>query len=197
MGIRNLSSASAVTGAKKNKVWDQSTYVSRPGFDLIGRVTVGSTSMTSIVFSGIPQNYQSLQLRMILRSNLAANAYSAMMRLNSDSGSNYAYHILYGNGTSALATAGSSTNAPYLLYTQGTSTSNVFAADVVDILDAFNTSKYKTIRSLGGSDANGAGAISLSSALWQNTNAITSISISTNGYGDFVQYTTVALYGVK
>jgi hypothetical protein len=167
-------------------------------FESIATVTVGAGGATTISFSSISTStYTHLQLRMILRSNLAANAYSAMMRLNSDSGSNYAYHILYGNGTSALATAGSSTNAPYLLYTQGTSTSNVFAADVVDILDAFNTSKYKTIRNLGGSDANGAGAISLSSALWQNTNAITDISISTNGYGDFLQYSQVALYGVK
>ena len=197
MGIRNLSSASAVTGAKKNKVWDQSTYVSRPGFDLIGRVTVGSTSMTSIVFSGIPQNYQSLQLRMILRSNYAANIYSAMMRLNSDTGSNYTYHILQGNGTSVSVTSGSSTSTPYVLNTQGTSTSNVFAPNIVDILDAFNTSKYKTVRVLGGSDVNGSGTVALSSALWQSTNAITSISISTNGYGDFLQYSTAALYGVK
>ena len=167
-------------------------------FESIATVTVGAGGATTISFSSISTStYTHLQLRMILRSNLAANAYSAMMRLNSDSGSNYAYHVLYGNGTSALAAAGSSTNAPYLLYTQGTSTSNVFAADVVDILDAFNTSKYKTIRSLGGSDANGAGTVALSSALWQNTNAITDISISTNGYGDFLQYTQIALYGVK
>ena len=85
----------------------------------------------------------------------------------------------------------------YVLETCGTSTSNVFAPNIVDILDAFNTSKYKTIRALGGVDANGSGGIALSSALWQNTNAITDISISTNGYGDFLQYSTAALYGVK
>ena len=80
---------------------------------------------------------------------------------------------------------------------QGNSTSNVFASNVVDILDAFNTSKYKTIRNLNGDDTNGSGIIALASGLWQNTNAITSISISTNGYGDFSQYSHVALYGIK
>jgi hypothetical protein len=52
------------------------------------------------------------------------------------------------------------------------------------------------MRGLVGNDFNGSGEIQLSSSLWQNTNAITSIKI----YGsdqNFGQYSQIALYGIK
>ena len=76
---------------------------------------------------------------------------------------------------------------------------NVFGVGVIDILDAFNTSKYKTVRFLDGYDNNGSGLVALRSGLWQSTNAITDITVAPENFGGttYKQYSTFALYGVK
>ena len=58
-------------------------------------------------------------------------------------------------------------------------------------------SKYKTQRTLGGYDNNGAGVVGLSSGVWMNTNAVTSITFVPGGGTNFVQYSSFALYGIK
>jgi hypothetical protein len=68
-------------------------------------------------------------------------------------------------------------------------------ATVTDIIDYANTNKYKTLRSLGGTDRNGTGEIQLASGLWMNTTAISSIQITTGA--NFTTTTQFALYGVK
>ena len=79
-----------------------------------------------------------------------------------------------------------------------TSTASVFGGIVIDLLDYSNTNKYKTLRSLGGWDANGSGRIILNSGLWGNSgSAISSIDIVTSTGNNFVQYSTFALYGIK
>jgi hypothetical protein len=104
---------------------------------------------------------------------------------------------LLGNGASTSASGNASNSIAYVLNTSGTTTSNIFVANIVDILDYTNTNKYKTLRSLSGGDYNGSGAIALTSSVWLNTAAITTITISTGGYGDLLQYSSFALYGIK
>ena len=74
---------------------------------------------------------------------------------------------------------------------------NVFGAFVLDLLDYANTSKYKTIRELGGCDNNGDGDIFFNSGLWQSTSAVTSLTFTVGGGTLFSQYTQYALYGIK
>jgi hypothetical protein len=167
-------------------------------FESIATATVGSGGTTTITFSSIPQTYAHLQIRIFARANLAANVFSIGTRYNSDSGTNYVYHAMYGQGSSALAGSATSVNYDYAGLVMGTNPSNNFAADVFDILDYKNTNKFKTTRNLGGGDVNGAGGFPMfASSLWQNTSAINSISISTAGFGDFLQYSHFALYGIK
>jgi hypothetical protein len=119
------------------------------------------------------------------------------MRFNSDSGSNYAFHSLIGQGTAASAEGYAS--QPQIGYPQQANaslTASIFSSNVVDILDYSNTSKYKTARILGGFDANGSGYLALNSGLWQNTNAITDLTLFLIN-GSFAQYSTFVLYGVK
>jgi hypothetical protein len=72
----------------------------------------------------------------------------------------------------------------------------LFGTVIIDILDYANTNKYKTQRSLGGNDRNGAGYIDFSSGNWRNTNAITSIDIKALYGTGFAQYSHFALYGI-
>jgi len=81
----------------------------------------------------------------------------------------------------------------YLPLVQGSTTSGF--GGVTDILDYASTNKNKTVRTLGGFDANGSGYVNLTSNLWSNTAAINTITI--NAVGTFNQYSQFSLYGIK
>ena len=161
-------------------------------YESIATVTVGSGGSSTITFSSIPSTYKHLQIRGI---NLSSSSLTDVrLRFNSDSGSNYKYHLLYGDGSSAAAGAYSATYITMALGSIGTDKPSV---SVTDILDYGSTSKTKTIRLLNGTDGNGSGYIVLYSGLWYATPAaITQIDISPNS-GTFNQYTQYALYGIK
>ena len=167
-------------------------------YESIATTTVGSGGTSTITFSSIPGTYKHLQIRMIGRSSRSANDGYAVVRFNSDTGSNYSYHSLAGNGTAASAGGSGSVNYPTLLYFPAASRSaNIFGVAVLDLLDYQNTNKNKTIRVLDGYDSNGAGWIELGSGAWYNTNAITSITITEFNGQNFAQYSHAALYGIK
>ena len=159
-------------------------------FESIATVSVGSGGAANVEFTSIPATYAHLQIRGIAR----ADGNSATIQFNSDTGSNYAYHGFYGDGSSVTAFSGTSQTKSDILITA--SGANIFSATVLDILDYANTNKYKTTRSLSGTDANGSGFLTLVSGLWMNTNAITSIKL-TPFAGNFAQYSHFALYGIK
>ena len=76
--------------------------------------------------------------------------------------------------------------------------SSAFGPLVFDVLDYADTNKYKTGRSLFGSDGNGSGWIMLSSGNWRNTAAITTIQLRPSAGGNtFVTNSSFALYGIK
>ena len=167
-------------------------------YSSIQTVTVGSGGASSITFSSIPSTYTHLQIRGIGRGTTSFSAgLSLYMQFNGDTGSNYVAHQLYGDGSTAGAQASTSrTNTgAFQVFADSSAGSNVFGDVVADILDYSNTNKNKTVRVLGGFDNNGNGRVSLNSSLWLNTNAISSIVITTDG--NLVQYSSFALYGVK
>ena len=161
-------------------------------YDSIATTTVGAGGAASVTFSSIPQTYTHLQIRYFGN----AGSSDTFFRLNGDTGSNYTRHYLYGSGSSAAAGASLSQTSGSLGYVATTANTNIFGASVFDILDYTNSNKYTTTRSLTGYDANGSGLIVLYSGLWLNTAAVTSITVLPNS-GNFNQYTSVALYGIK
>lgn len=169
-------------------------------YDSIATVT-GNTSST-ITFSNISQDYKHLQLRCILRSDVSG--YSTLnytLRVGNgsiDSGSNYTYHRLYGNGSSASADGSANESGGLLFATASTAAANIFSTTVLDILDYTNTNKYKTMRSLSGADLNGSGNVFLQSFLWRSTSAINTMSFILGGAGVSTDsYSHFALYGIK
>jgi hypothetical protein len=98
-----------------------------------------------------------------------------------------------------VTVGGSSATESYLRrFATAQSTANVFGAAVLDILDYADTSKNTTFRHLGGFDNNGNGEIWITSGLWANTAAVSSIQIGPDGQNnDLSVYTTLALYGIK
>jgi hypothetical protein len=166
----------------------------------IGTVTVGSGGASSITFSSIPSTYTHLQIRGIGRSSTASSGIVPIYIQLNATGSNHVSHWVYGDGATATATNQSAANLMYAGYAgQNSTTANSFGTSVVDILDYTNTNKYKTVRTLAGTDLNGSGRVGLFSGAWfGSTNAITQIDLYINAGGDsFAQYSSFALYGVK
>lgn len=163
-------------------------------FESIATVTVGAGGASDVTFSSIASTYQHLQIRYLMR-NGSTTTSRMRVQLNSDTGSNYAIHLLEGDGSVAAAAAGASQSNT--LGSASTASSFVgFVGGVIDVLDYANTNKNTTLRSLSGHDRNGAGDISLWSGLWINTAAVTTVRLFIPTF-TFGQYSHFALYGIK
>ena len=166
-------------------------------YESIQTVTLAS-NQASITFSSIPATFKHLQIRALSRTTRAITNDTLGVTFNSDTvASNYARHVLYGDGASAGAVGTTSNND--IGTTAGAScTSGVFGANVIDILDYTNTNKYRTVRYLAGFDNNGSGQVRLGSTLYLGTSAISTILIdAAAGGGNLAQYSSFALYGIK
>jgi hypothetical protein len=166
-------------------------------YESIATTTVGSGGVSSVTFSSIPSTYAHLQIRATVRGGFAGSLEQTKMRFNSNVIS-YSSHWLEGNGSAASAGNSWVDNEVFLRYSPGNgSTASVFGVYIMDILDYANTSKNKVTRTLMGFDANGSGYISLCSGHWNNTAAISSISLVPKDGSSWAQYSSFALYGIK
>jgi hypothetical protein len=163
-------------------------------YESIATVSVGSGGQANIEFTSIPATFTHLQIRGIARTT-SGTSVDFRIRMNSDTGSNYARHSLRSGGASADA-EGNASQVYMWLDRAIPGLANTFGGVVIDILDYANTNKYKTMRGLGGADRNGSGIVSLSSGLWMNTSTVTSLTITLES-GNFAEYSSLALYGIK
>jgi len=163
-------------------------------YELIA-TSAGTGSSSTVTFSSIPAGYKHLQLRITVGVNLAYDqAGTVAIRFNGDAGANYAFHQMAGNGSGVTSTAGTSLNNASFGYLS--IASNVITTGVVDILDAFSTTKNKTLRILNGY-AYTSNNISLRSGLWLNTAAITSVSVVEPDARFWSTRSRFSLYGIK
>jgi hypothetical protein len=161
----------------------------------IASTLVGAGGVNQITFNDIPQTYKHLQIR-LMATTASSGQHNCEVRVNGDIGSNYSTHQMQGNGSSPLAAGQVSTNRFTFAGIMNPTTGFPFAA-VIDFVDYSNTNKFKTMRSINGSDNNAADTqarVGLGSGLWMSTNAITTISLIGGDYG---QYTRASLYGIK
>lgn len=172
------------------------------GFNSIATITMAGGE-TSATFSSIPQTYTDLQLRVFAKdtNTSIAAAASVLLQFNADSGTNYVFHNLQGD-SSAVTASGSITqtyipmNASML---SGTGQTSVFGVGIMDIYDYTSASKFKTTKAIAGGDYNASSTtvgIAMSSGLWQNTAAITSLTVNKSSTA-FAAGTVLALYGIK
>jgi hypothetical protein len=171
-------------------------------YESIATVTVGGGGSASASFTSIPATYTHLQLRWIGRASQANTGLGVYMRINNNTGSNYARHSLRGNGSAASAANSVSTTEISLGGVPGSSSpSGMFGAGIIDILDYTNTNKYKTIRSMQGTNQNTTADDNIffvSGFMFANTNAVTQIDVVADSTGvGFVEYSQFALYGIK
>jgi hypothetical protein len=177
------------------------SYEASTSYQSIATTTAGAGGAATIDFTSIPSTYTHLQIRLLGRYTSTGNRDSILMRFNTDSGNNYWWHQIGANGTSASAeNSGSAVNRGIIGTTsipQDDAPASIYGVAVIDILDYANANKNKVTRGLAGQDQNTAdGRLQFSSFVWNNTSAITSISLFTPS-GNWKQYSSVALYGIK
>ena len=162
--------------------------------------TTLTTAAATIDFTSIPATYKHLQIRVMSQDSRNTPINRLTLRVGSgsiDTGANYAYHYLSGDGATVSSSYDLSTTRIPAGYSYSTTSSSIFGVGVWDIFDYANTNKKKTIRILSGADSNGGGELAIASGAWFNTAAIDTLQFYSNNAGNLTTYTSIALYGVK
>jgi hypothetical protein len=150
-----------------------------PTYTPLATVTLGA-SASSVTFSSIPATYRDL----ILVCEYT-NASNGLLRFNSDTGSNYTYVRMYGNGSSASSDSGPDTG---FAIATGSSTSG--QTSIIQIMDYSATDKHKTVLIRNGLAST---FVNASANRWANTAAITTVSFQVGTYGAGSRFD---LYGI-
>ena len=155
-----------------------------------------TTATASYTFSSIPSTYTDLILVSSVRSTSTSLDYGPNIQLNSDTGSNYSYTYIDGNGSAA--TSGRSSNNTILLggnsIPYSSSATGAFAISTVHFQNYSNTTTYKTaitrFNDVTTSD------VLAAVNLWRNTSAINSIKVFLYA-GNIAVGSSFTLYGIK
>ena len=164
----------------------------------ITTVVVGSGGTSTIEFSNIPQSYTDLVIKISARSTSSSG--DCRIELNGSGGTAYSGRVLYGDGSAAASA--SNTGAALMSWGAGainrsTTTSNTFANTDVYIPN-YTSSNNKSVSTDSVEENNATQAYSqLAASLWANSAPITSIKLTPSGSGNFVQYSTATLYGIR
>jgi hypothetical protein len=161
-------------------------------YEPIATTTLGSAA-ASIAFTSITSAYT--DLRLVVTSLASASTIGGMIQFNSDTGSNYSYTRLTGNGTAASTTRVSNFTQLNTAFS-GNATTTIPMLQTVDVF-SYAGSTNKTILVTSQSDQNGSGNVERSVGLWRNTAAITRIDVFPNSANNFATGTTATLYGIK
>ena len=109
----------------------------------IATATADGTA-TGITFNSIPQTYTDLILVQNLRSARAATTEQFWVRPNNDTGSNYAYNYMQGDGTSATSSRLNNQSVANRFYIPAASaTANLYGYSIVRLYNYTNTTQYK------------------------------------------------------
>jgi len=148
--------------------------------------TLGSAA-ASVTFSSISSAYTDLVL--VSSALSAGTSETVMLRFNGDSGNNYSFTYLYGNGTSALSGRASSVS----FAVGGSATATTAGVNIVNIMNYSNSTTYKTVLDRRG---NASLYTFTDVSLWRNTAAITSLTLQPENSQSFASGSTFSLYGI-
>jgi hypothetical protein len=165
-------------------------------FELIETQILASTT-TAVTFSSIPTTFKHLHIRITARNTTGASSRPITLRINGDTGSNYAYHNIRGNGSTGSGNTSTAQTSMVIANSPGaTETANIFAVALVDILDYGNVNKTKAVRAFSGRYASD-GGIDYSGGHWNSTSAITSLELADRMVSSsFATGTRISLYGI-
>lgn len=160
----------------------------------LANITLGS-SASSVTFSSIPATYRDLILVIVAASNNSDQ--TAIMRFNSDSGTNYdmVHMIGTGGGSGSVQTENSAT---FLNISKGIGVTTTLGDVQITshIMDYSATDKYTTVLTRANANASPYPGTSAQSGRWVNTNAITSVAIRLSAGASYITGSTFSLYAI-
>jgi len=148
-----------------------------------------SSATASVTFSSISGAYTDLVL--VINGKITINAEVPVIEFNADTGANYSFTRLAGNGTTASSAR--STGVAYIppVWNIYWNNANPGTA-IMNIINYSNTTTYKTVLSRG---SEAASSVQTVVGLWRNTAAITSIKVYGSA-GNLDTGMTLTLYGI-
>jgi hypothetical protein len=167
------------------------------GYQLIETVTVGSGGVSSIEFTGIPQDGVSLQVLFSLRSDVASSSTSLTTLINGSTAALYSERRLVGAGSSSFSSqvSGGSGFITSFVNPGSTATANTFSSGSIYIPNYLSSAaKSVSFDAVGENNATLAYQI-LSAGLWNSTATVTSLTLDGSGT-NFVQYSTASLFKI-
>jgi hypothetical protein len=150
-----------------------------------------ASSTALIEFTSIPQDGTDLMIRFSGRGAAGGNADGIFVRFNSNT-SNYLSQRLYGFNSSVA----SDQNVGQFIVNSSGSTANTFS-NVYIYIPNYAGSIHKTANFEGVTETNTSNVfISIGALLWQNTSAITSLSIGTESGSNLLTGSIASLYKI-
>ena len=164
-------------------------------YTLIASVTVGSGGAATIEFTSIPSTYTDLMLLSSTRDGTTADNNTEFKVKFNGSATSYSNKYLQGNGSSASSGIYGTT----FLYTGesdgNTATANTFGSSSIYIPNYAGSANKSVSSDLTSEENTSVSFATLTTGLWSDSSAITSIQITCNG--TWAQYSTAYLYGIK
>ena len=149
-----------------------------------------TAAAASVTFSSIPATYTDLVLVCNLGSTSALQAI--IMRANNDTGSNYSYRMMRGNGSTASAEQQASQTQVRIAVAVDTSDKPGDENIITNIMNYSNTTTFKTFLGRAGQAGT---ATEANVSMWRSTAAINRLDIGLTG-STFVPGSTFTLYGI-
>lgn len=168
-------------------------------YKAIATVTVGSGGASSIDFTSIPSTYTDLLIKLSSRGTATGLTWQNIrLRFNADSGNNYSHRVLASLGGNPISGAETTNYLRYSYTDYGDATASTFSNNEYYIAN-YTSSNNKCIYYETVAENNSATvfALALTGGLWSNSSAITSIAITPDAGGNWAQYSTATLYGIK
>jgi hypothetical protein len=152
--------------------------------------TVSPTGTGVVTFSSLGSYTDLRVVANVIGTSAASQIY---FRFNGDTGSNYSFTVIRGNGSSALSSRQSSTT---YIFAEETGVSTTIPHLLTYDVFSYGGSTNKTVLTTASEDNNGSGNVVRGVGLWRNTAAITSITLTLTG-GNYASGSMVTLYGIK
>lgn len=152
-------------------------------YSTIATQTLGGSS-SSVSFNSISSGYTDLVL--IIDGTVTSNA-GVQLRFNGDTGSNYSFTRMTGDGSSASSDR--SSNATFMELGYYVSTARNI--NILNIMNYSNSTTFKTVLNRANAQTVNIGAQAYTE-MWRSTAAINSITINSS----FASGTTFTLYGI-
>ena len=159
-------------------------------YSQIATTTLGSAGTAT--FSNIPQTYTNLVI--VMQGAPVSSGPSIGMQFNGDTGTNYSFTYMFGNGSTASSGRGTSRTYGVLFdFVVGMPTTSLSTA-IASIPQYQNTSTYKSYIARGSNANTGTDS---NVGLWRSTAAITSLSIITTSGSNYQTGAIFSLYGIR